>query len=570
MKYESDILKRLIDTYGVVGNPRYISEIIKEFIVRGKELFPELFTYQSDWLAHIDEFGLNPTYTVSYTGQSIYAPNTLERPVTSAILKGNTLVNLSDNLETITRSLNGWYVQEKLMDNIEKIKRNTYYTILYRLENISGNHQDYNGISLGIGMNAFNKDLTDNIISIVDKNGGWCKVRFQLTDDFIEQFPTYKQLYIRPIRRTTAPVEGESIDYTIKGFTILEGDYITNPIPFNEVFEGMQSVKMPVLTTIGKNLFGLCEFEKGTMGGFPNTNITITNNSISFGEIGGSVVVKLKGKPNTKYTISFIVNNTSTMNLREWNDRTQTTDVNGEVIWRYGSYNPNTNNGLYKLENIQIEEGSVATSYEPYKTNILTVNEEVELRGIGVGSNRIEDELDCLTGEVVERIGEIVLDGTQDMSSDDNGVYIQVNDVKRFLDYTGKIACDKLPVVSTYGQLANVENGISGYTNSGSYLGQNWLYVRINNSVNKDEVKEWLTQNPITVQYQLANESVKTVDLTILDQNGQGVDHLKSFNGGTHIYTSSLEGSLTPSVDISVVTNLEETLKLCSLDGNTL
>ena len=40
MKYESDILKRLINTYGVVGNPRYISEIIKEFIVRGKERFP--------------------------------------------------------------------------------------------------------------------------------------------------------------------------------------------------------------------------------------------------------------------------------------------------------------------------------------------------------------------------------------------------------------------------------------------------------------------------------------------------------------------------------------------------
>lgn len=90
MKYESTILKRLIDTYGVIGNPRYISEIIKEFIVRGKELYPQLFTYQSDWLAHIDEFGLTPEYTVSYTGQSIYAPNTLERPVKSAILTGST------------------------------------------------------------------------------------------------------------------------------------------------------------------------------------------------------------------------------------------------------------------------------------------------------------------------------------------------------------------------------------------------------------------------------------------------------------------------------------------------
>ena len=71
MKYESAILKRLIETYGVVGNPKYISEIIKEFIIQGKECYPDLFTYQADWLAHIDEFGLNPSYTVSYTGQSI-------------------------------------------------------------------------------------------------------------------------------------------------------------------------------------------------------------------------------------------------------------------------------------------------------------------------------------------------------------------------------------------------------------------------------------------------------------------------------------------------------------------
>ena len=65
--------------------------------MQGKECYPNLFTYQSDWLAHIDEFGLTPEYTVSYTGQQIYAPNTKERPVKRAILKGNTLVNLAPN-----------------------------------------------------------------------------------------------------------------------------------------------------------------------------------------------------------------------------------------------------------------------------------------------------------------------------------------------------------------------------------------------------------------------------------------------------------------------------------------
>ena len=68
----------------------------------------------------------------------------------------------------------------------------------------------------------------------------------------------------------------------------------------------------------------------------------------------------------------------------------------------------------------------------------------------------------------------------------------------------------------------------------------------------------------------LSQEVVKTVDLTILDQNGQNVKQLMSFSGGTHINTGSLEGSPLPSVSVSVETDLKETLMVCSLDGNTI
>ena len=53
-------------------------------------------------------------------------------------------------------------------------------------------------------------------------------------------------------------------------------------------------------------------------------------------------------------------------------------------------------------ELIQIEYGTQATSYEPYKANILTVNEEVELRSNG----SVYDELDLLTGKLTQRIDE--------------------------------------------------------------------------------------------------------------------------------------------------------------------
>ena len=326
MEYESDILKRLINTYGVVGNPRYISEIIKEFIVKGKERFPELFTYQADWLAHIDEFGLNPSYTVSYTGQSIYAPNTLEKPIKSAILKGST------------------------------------------------------------------------------------KYRDIDTGEFLETFE-----------------EGRNLE--------------------------LVSVKMPVLKTTGKNLLN------------PNWQFNTWH--------------PFKLKSGTKLTLS----TKDSVLSKGGNIRLKATDETD--VWM-GINEGTTKKAItlqkdvYKLSNIlngnieyQLEIGD-NTPYEPFKSNILTVNEDVTLRSNG----DICDELNLLTGQLTQRIGE-------------DGVV-------------------------------------------------------------------------------LSQEAVKTVDLTILDQNGQNVEQLMTFNGGTHFNTGSLEGSLIPSVSVTVETDLEETLKVCSLEGNTM
>ena len=73
-------------------------------------------------------------------------------------------------------------------------------------------------------------------------------------------------------------------------------------------------------------------------------------------------------------------------------------------IWFNSSLNPIT-----CINSIQIEQGTQATSYEPFKSNILSTLDDVVLRGI----EDVKDELDCLTGKVTERIGEIVLDGSE-------------------------------------------------------------------------------------------------------------------------------------------------------------
>ncbi len=564
---------------GGIGNIDYVlyefSEAMKTMYNTVEKPFKSLELSGNTLVNCVLEDTENDDYTSfdkDYSGTSFTINGTSEGAIKSAILKGNTLVNLSENLTTITRSLDWWYREEKLVDNIEKLKRNTYYTVLYRLENISGNHENYNGIGLGIGENAFDKDLPD-IAGALDKNGGWCKIRFQLTDDFIEQYPSYKQLHIRPIRRATAPVDGEYIQYTIRGFAILEGDYITNPIPFNEVFEGMQSVKMPVLTTNGKNLFDIKQTPSFI--NYVDYNIDVNNGAISItqktdttnGRLLGFKVYLKKGKTYT-YKATFHNPSNNNIYLRFRNeDRTvehmssSTNIVDGNCTLNF-TWNQNNGfgyvflynaisgtqsnlNSVVTWSNIQFEEGSVATTYEPYKSNILTVNEPVELRGIG----DVKDTLDCLTGEVTERIGEVILDGSESWNihsySNDDFLLIYTDIANK---KTKNILCDKLPTWN--GTAEDLRNQTQSYiwanTNKSVFV---WLEKSKLSEATEQGFKDYLQSNPIILHYQLATESIKTVDLNVVDQNNTKIDKIHVFNETTHVNASSDE--LTPTVNIS-------------------
>ena len=171
--------------------------------------------------------------------------------------------------------------------------------------------------------------------------------------------------------------------------------------------ENLQSVKMPVLKVTGKNLFR-GEIERGSYHSTTTQKINSDNTrcrssiiplipdgfkgniSISDGFqfylrlFKGSNVVRESG-----FTRNYLLDNTSntfsemTIVIRKV-DNTQFTD--DELI----------------TVKIQIEEGTIATPYKPYQSNILTVNEDVTLRSNG----SVYDELDLLTGKLTQRIDE--------------------------------------------------------------------------------------------------------------------------------------------------------------------
>ena len=153
-------------------------------------------------------------------------------------------------------------------------------------------------------------------------------------------------------------------------------------------------------------------------------------------------------------------------------------------------------NQLYTFEVIAIIPISSAWTfddYEPYKTNILSCLEPVELGSVG----EVKDELNLLTQQLTQRT-----------------------------------------------ETRPYQEG--------------------------DELNSEFVTDMTNTRYKLAQEVVKTVDLTIHNQNNQKVNQLHTFDGGTHFTTSSQDDSLLPTLTVDVATDLEETLRVCSLEGNTM
>lgn len=324
-----------------------------------------------------------------------------------------------------------------------------------------------------------------------------------------------------------------------------------------DYFTGMQSVvmqnQMPILSTVGKNLFdGKLQsgyLQDGT--GTPN------------GKKGLYGTTYIPCKPNTTYVISGTLNGVVPRFYFYDREKNYLGYESGQSPYRLFTSRSNSSFMRIRLFSnevldinqygqIQIEESTQETSYEAYKTSILSCNEDVVLREIG----DVRDTLDLMTGEVTERVGEIVLDGSQDVNSWWNttstiGVGTPIPTMKNI----SKLNCDKLPVVSHEAMNNDTydKDGVASWDNG------NIIRFRIEKSKLSTEdvngVKQYLQSNPITIQYELINKSVKTVDLSVVDQDGNTIPKIKSYEDVTHLEVTVPKQSLLPNVSAEVATD---------------
>ena len=356
--------------------------------------------------------------------------------------------------------------------------------------------------------------------------------------------------------------------YTVNEVMVIEGNHRNIDIPY---FEGMQSVQAPGITMTGNNLIDKDKMVDG---------FVRTDGTISLPDYGNKTTGYIKVKPNTTYSYStYNIDKTLTGNMlmdlwfyysdigtissviqtrQQANSKTTisfTTPSDCKYL-RIGSRGLNQE-GTY----VQLEESSSITPYEPYKSITLSTPSDLELRKVG----EVQDEVNVMTGEVVERIGEVVFNGgdeytwtKHDMGSSINTIRFQCFNVpippQPNQNILPNIVCDKFKVVINK-NWKNDEEQIE--------IGMGTAYpheisIRINktklNGETVEAFKKYLQDNPVRVQYQLATPTTKTVDLTVVNQDGNETK-LRTFDDTTHVLLNS-EGVPMSKVSLTVRTKI--------------
>lgn len=305
---------------------------------------------------------------------------------------------------------------------------------------------------------------------------------------------------------------------TVSNFIVLE--YQEGMEEWNiPYFEGMTSVKMPVLTTIGKNLFD-GKFKFGEIAGGVENNDTKYVKSINY----------ISVKPNTNYFLSCTDGYNSTGGrVIAWYDsnRNFISHVNNKGVspskacfarirTRRDDSAAMTGNEISTIQ-AQFEESSSATPYEPYKTNILHTPEEVILRSL---PNGVCDTLNLTTGEYVKRIGEVVLNGSETW----NNAPSYINGSPRFCydcsDIKVRNNVGNQLVLTNSDTIISVPSDIPKSATKGVF--HHNVSAQIHIFIPSSEIggttpsnfKTYLQQNPITVQYELATPIIKTINLS--------------------------------------------------------
>lgn len=351
----------------------------------------------------------------------------------------------------------------------------------------------------------------------------------------------------------TAIAVADASNMAVQGMRIF-GRSVQDGVPSPDAPVEIKSVEAPVVTVCGKNLINIHRTDIGKT----NSTIMVEGESITVTSLTDDsyarATVPVKYPVDTPLTISFDATmlrgydfmSSTAMNVYLRKGNTNRGHVNliatsdkrtyiatipdgipeaGYSLWLYIKTTANYAGTVeIKFENIQIEVGSEATAYEPYKA---PQNLEIAhtLPGIPVtsggnytdsnGQQWICDEVDLERGVYVQRVKRVVLNGTESWQKNTEGdsdnylYFLRVNDVGG-----DSSLCDSLQKKASN----TLSRGGASADHMGVYVSKTYQVIYMNLCMLLSEntvvgMKNALGQKNVTIHYPLA----KTIETPLTE-----------------------------------------------------
>lgn len=387
------------------------------------------------------------------------------------------------------------------------IKPNTIYTFIYKytlLENPKG--QD---CQLDIAIDMWGQNLANSKIC---RNVGFSDINItKATSLDLERLNTMASS-INFINK-----RGQNTKWRIDGLIILEGDYTQTPIEeLPKYFEGIKSSFEDGIVDVevqGKNL--ISKATEWRLGGIDsNTGIYSDNPSgtrytsnLIYNPSGKELYIRSKGHmwnylhfyDENKNYLGFCTN--------QGMGGDYNFPINFDNSKRIAKYFSISFDNKDALEIGEVYEYRETDYIAPYKKKI-SFNIEESLRSL---PNGVCDEI--VGDKLVRRVGKIVFDGSQNI----NLLSHDSEHVRRWMPFTGK------PKPKSNGKQINTFTSVEGTakdtTKTNDFLGIDMnsnVVVGVQssklNTQDTEGFKQWLSKNPITVYYELAEPIITPIE----------------------------------------------------------
>ena len=519
-------LNSFLDTTNVFTEDTVIEPTIKCTIPKSLGASVQSLVNKTDILSNriekVETLQEGNELEISTDNGYVVCENTNNGQIEELKVEGKTLVNLSKLTQTQIIPRLGI----KLYD-LERVVAGQYYTIVYTIKtstnditNIRIDHTTKTDFPITVGTHVAKFRLNDTI-------SGNTKIYLQGTD---------------------------SSSITVENVILLEGDHTQNPPSY---FEGLKSVgdgidKIEVLS----NPKSFIKLEQGGIDGstgLNNAGTTTRLRSIDYLELVNNKTDLVNIDFNKYKIVVFSYDKDKNF-------------IKMEGSWGYDNVTLSSNAKYFRfLISYKVDATIKATddNFKIYQSNIGNKKqilyqtkegnyEKPILRSTGSVSDNIEKHSD---GKYYfhKRCGEVVLNGIESWSLGNSPAQTTVKEfilsysqAKPLANASDCVICDKFNSnFSIYGQ--EVE-GISIYTNT-TRIAIKILQTKLSTQ-DVTGFKTWLSQNPVTVVYQLATEEV--YECVNLD--------LDSYEGETSVIVDS--GAISPKISFKIASHIANTIQV--------